>query len=248
MKNKPKKKGRFLIILLLVICIGVLIFSAYKIVGILSEWNTGTKSYNKVSEQFVTENEIEGEQPEINFTELQEEYSASVGWIRIEGTRVDYPVAQWTDNSYYLNHLLDGTRNNNGTVFMDYRNSKDLTDRNTFLYGHHMKNGSMFGSLVKYKKQDYYEEHPIIEYITPEKTWKAEVFSAQIVDANDDLFTLSYDDDEDFAAYLREMQKDSLIRTNVEVSAGDRILTLMTCTYEYDNARFVVQAKLVEEE
>ena len=246
-EQKPKKKSRGWIIILLVIFIALLLFSAYKIYGILSEWNEGTQSYNKVTEDFVTYTE-ENEAPEINFTELQEEYNASIGWVRIEGTRIDYPVAQWTNNSYYLNHLLDGTRNNNGTIFMDYRNNTDLSDRNTFLYGHHMKNGSMFGSLVQYKKQAYYEEHPIVEYITPEKTWRAEIFSAQIVDAASEVFTISYNNDEEFAAYLSEMQKASLIDTDVIVTAQDRILTLMTCTYEYNNARFVVQAKLVDEE
>ena len=246
-QQKPKKKSRAWIIILLVILIAVLLFSAYKIYEILSEWNEGTQSYSKVTEEFVTYTE-ESEVPEVNFTELQETYNASIGWVRIEGTRVDYPVAQWTNNSYYLNHLLDGTRNNNGTIFMDYRNNTDLSDRNTFIYGHHMKNGSMFGSLVGYKKQSYYEEHPIVEYITPEKTWRAEIFSAQIVDAGSDVFTLVYADDEEFNAYLKEMQKASLIDTDVTVTAEDRILTLMTCTYEYDNARFVVQAKLVDEE
>jgi len=246
-EQKPKKKTRLWIIILMVVLMAVLLFSAYKIYEILSEWNEGSESYSKVTEEFVTYTE-ESEAPEVNFTELQETYDASIGWIRIEGTRVDYPVAQWTDNRYYLNHLLDGTRNNNGTIFMDYRNETNLIDRNTFIYGHHMKNGSMFGSLVKYKQQSYYEEHPIVEYITPEKTWRAEIFSAQIVDAGSDVFTFAYADDAEFGAYLEEMQRASLIDTDVTVTAEDRILTLMTCTYEYDNARFVVQAKLVEEE
>lgn len=171
----------------------------------------------------------------------------TTSWIRIEGTRIDYPVAQWSNNQYYLNHLLDGTKNKNGTIFVDCDNNADLSDRNTFIYGHHMKNGSMFAELVNYKKQNFYTEHPVIEYITPEKSYRAEIFSAQICEGSADLFTKYYKNDADFEKYLKKMQQASLIKTNVSVTAEDRILTLVTCTYEYDDARFIVQAKLVEE-
>jgi len=245
--EKTPKQRSYLIYILLIICIFAFCYAGYRVLDIVLEYHQGSKTYHAVSQNYVFRGENSGEK-EINYTALQEDYPMATCWIYIKGTPVDYPVAQWEDNSYYLDHLLNGTRNNYGTIFIDYRNNKNLTDRNTFIYGHHMKDGSMFASLVKYKDQSYYESHPQVHLITPEKKYVGEIFSAYVCGDDSDTFTLKYKTDKDFEKYLKKIQKRSVIDTNVEVSAEDRIVTLMTCTYEYDDARFVVHAKLVEAE
>lgn len=243
-QEKPgKKKGRAVIIILLVICIAVFCYAAYQIYGILSEWNEGNTSYKDVKKQYVAD-ELSAQEAEINFVDLQQDYPDAMSWIRIEGTRIDYPVAQGEDNQYYVNHLIDGTRNKNGAIFADYRNNADFTDKNTILYGHHMKSGAMFAALVEYQDIEFWKEHPIVEIFLPGEHYIGEIYSAYITPADSETFTVHFENDENFAEYLEMTTKESLIDTGIGVSAEDRIITLSTCTYEYDNARFVVHAKL----
>ena len=96
-------------------------------------------------------------------------------WLELPGTVIQYPVAQGEDNSYYLKHLYDGTANKVGCLFIDYENAEDFSDNNTIIYGHNMRDGSMFSALVEYKAQAYYDEHPEMYLVTPEGGYVVEV-------------------------------------------------------------------------
>jgi sortase B len=180
---------------------------------------------------------------QVDFDELRKLNGDTVAWIYSEGTPIDYPVVLGEDNAFYLNHTFSGRSGAAGTIFMDYDNQGDFSDANTAIYGHHMRNGSMFASLDKYRKQSYYDKHPVIYLYTPSGNYAIELFSAYVRDAS--LLPHDFDSPEDFLAYAEKVKSLSDFRSDVTVGAGDRIVTLVTCNYNYDDARYVVHGKLV---
>ncbi len=127
---------------------------------------------------------------------------------------IDYPVCQGEDNSYYLTHLSDRTYNRNGCLFVDCKNSSDFSDDNTIIYGHHMASGKMFASLIKYKEQDYYEEHPIMYLTTEEGTYKIELFSAYVTEIGSSAYTMIFGTAKERAAWLKEISNKSDFTAN----------------------------------
>ena len=169
-----------------------------------------------------------------------------VAWLYCEGTPINYPVAQGYDNNQYLRHLLSGKYNTAGTLFADYRNAVIGVDHNYVVYGHNMNNGTMFGSLVKYKQQSYYDEHPTMYLLTPDKTYCIELISGYVTSVTSDAYKLNFDSDELVDKYVAEAIKKSTFKSNAEYETGDRLITFSTCFYEYTNSRYVV-AGLIEE-
>lgn len=168
-----------------------------------------------------------------------------VGWIRIEGTKIDYPVVKGSDNVFYLNRNIKKGWAVRGAIFMDYRNAEGGDDLNTLIYGHHMKDGSMFGSLAKYKDASFYGEHPYIVLDYPGATTKWQIFSVYVSRSEDELVKTAFRDDEEFADYVLNNAAKSMYDTKVEVVGNEPILTLLTCTYEFDDARLVLHAKQI---
>lgn len=168
-----------------------------------------------------------------------------VGWVSIPDTQIDYPVVQADNNEFYLNHDLKNERSSHGTVFMDCRNDNDGNDYNTVLYGHHMKDGTMFGSLSAYKDRSFYTDHTFIEYDSLEQPMKWQIFSVYVYRSGDDTLQIAFNNDEEYARYLDMIISRSIYKTGVDVTTDDRILTLITCSYEYNNARLVIHAKRV---
>ncbi len=195
-----------------------------------------------------------------------------VGYITIEGTPVSYPVVQRksTDpnintNDYYLYRAFDLSENRAGCIFMDYRchfdevvGNRRVVDNSTNLlvYGHNMKNESMFGSLKKYyNNYSYYSEHPIITLDSLYKTYYYKIFAIFIVDG-DDLTseyafncwnTFEFDDEEDFLAYVNNAKKRNMMKNEVDVTYGDQLLTLYTCNGKLENAKLIIMARLMRE-
>jgi sortase B len=169
----------------------------------------------------------------------------TTGWIRIEGTRVDYPVVQAKDNSYYLTHDSDRSTSKYGAVFLDYRCNPKVPQRNNILYGHNMKDGSMFASLMQYKDKKYFDAHPIIETSTLTNTLRWEIFAVFITSTNYNYIQTDFTDDSQFLSFLNKMQGKSLFKTDYSPKGSDTILILSTCTYEYNDARFAVAARLL---
>lgn len=178
--------------------------------------------------------------PVVDFDALLAINPDVVAWIYIEGTNVNYPVVQGGDNSYYLKHLMDGTYNGAGTIFLDYRNESDLSDRNSVFYGHHMKNGTMFRQITQYKDQSFYDAHPVCLILTPNGNYRLEFFAGYVSDMNSQAWKLEFASDEEYAQWLEDAISKSTFTGTVEPAAQDRVVTLSTCTYEYDDARFVL--------
>lgn len=184
--------------------------------------------------------------PEVDFDALREINPNVVGWICLEGTDLSYPIAQARDNNYYLEHLFSGESNSSGCIFLDCSNWGDFTDRNNILYGHNMRNGAMFAPLLSYKNPDFYPEHPRLLLLTPEKNYVVEIFSGYVLSGWGNAWTVSFGSDDEFGAWLSECAGRSCFDSGVTPEPGDRILTLSTCTYEFDDARFLIQGILKE--
>lgn len=174
------------------------------------------------------------------------------GWLKIEGTNIDYPVMQTTDNEYYLNHNYNQQKDNNGSLFLDCDCSLFPQSDNMIIYGHHMKSGNMFGNLQKYAKEDYWKKHPTIQFDTIYEKGTYEVmyvFYSKVYD-NDELVFKYYqfinaNSQKEFDYYMSEMQNLSLYDTGVTASYGDTLLTLSTCDHSQTDGRFAVVAKRV---
>lgn len=186
-------------------------------------------------------NGVDGEEMPItvDFGILQKINPDIVAWIYSPDTVINYPIVQGADNVYYLHRLVNGQKNANGTLFMDCANSGQFTGENTIIYGHHMKNGSMFASLEKYKKQAYYDEHPILYFLTPEKTYRLVVFAGFVTASDSDVYTLQFGDAGQHDWIDRGKQR-SDFQTDVQVGDEEPVVTLSTCDYTYEDARYVV--------
>lgn len=267
-----KKTTKILLIVLCLVCLIVAGVSAYKLISILGEYKAAVESYDQMSESYVTteddipeenkpvETPAPADEPEsteaaapavetspisVDFESLLATNGEVVGWLFSEGTVINYPIAQADDNDKYLHHMLDGTYNSSGTLFVDCECAPEFAGANTIVYGHNMKNGSMFYSLLNYREQAYYDAHPVLYLNTPTQNYKIEVFSGYICNYDSDTYTLSFPSEDDYVNFVNKMKSQSDFSCDVEVTGDDRIITLSTCTYEYDNARYVVQGKLV---
>ncbi len=182
----------------------------------------------------------------MDFSDLQEINPEIIGWIRMEGSDIDYPIMQTNNNSYYLTHLYNREYNNNGSIFMDCRNSADFSDKNTVLYGHHMRNDvAMFASLKWYKDQEFYEANPTITLFTPEGDYLIELICGTVENGNHEFISFDFEDSEAFLSYIEEFRSRSTFTSDVEVQSGDQIVSLCTCSYEWENARYMVIGRLV---
>ena len=176
---------------------------------------------------------------------LYEQNNDFIGWISIEDTNISYPVMQSVDEpDFYLKHGFDKSYSDYGVPYLDEACATGLSN-NLVIYGHNMKNGSMFYSLLNYREQSYYDAHPVMYLNTPSQNYKIEVFSGYICNYDSDTYALSFPSEDDYVAYQQKMKSQSDFSCNVELAPTDRVITLSTCTYEYDNARYVVQGKLV---
>lgn len=163
-----------------------------------------------------------------------------VGWLTLPGTRIDYPVVQGVDNTYYLDHLFDGTENIAGCLFLDAENNQDFSSRNSIIYGHHMKNKSMFYELSYYKERSWWKEHPQYYLILPDKQARLVVFSAYVADVSEDAWKLDFESQEAYETWINERKERSVCQPEQEIGIPDSVVTCSTCSYEFEDARFVV--------
>ena len=184
--------------------------------------------------------------PEVDFQALREINSHVVGWITCQGTNIHYPVVQGENNDYYLTRLFDGSYNPSGSLFLDCRGAADFSDAHSIIYGHYMKNGTMFAALTGYKEQDFYQQHPQMLLITPEGRFVVELFSGYVASVEDSAWNISFKTEEEFAEWLEEITERSTFQSDILPSVQNQILTCSTCSYDFDNARFVVHGILRE--
>ena len=179
---------------------------------------------------------------DMDFSALRQQNPDVLGWILIPGTRVSYPVVQGTDNSYYLDHTWRGGKNSVGAIFMECRNSSDLSDFNTIIYGHRMNNRSMFGTLSQYKSRSYWQAHPYVYLTDDSGTHRYEIFAAGEVSVDSDVYRRGLRSDSSRQSFLDSCLALSALNTGVTPHVYDRVLTLSTCTGNGHATRWVVQA------
>lgn len=181
----------------------------------------------------------------VDFEELQEINPDIIGWLYVEAIdTINYPIVQTDDNAYYLTHTFKKTDNVAGSIFLDCDTKSNFTDTNSVIYGHNMKNGSMFGKLNRFYEEETYEESKYFWVYTPDLYYKYEIFSCAEVGAISESYQRQFETKSGYEDYLHRMQQNSVIKTDTELTAGDKIVTLSTCTASSD-VRFVVQGKLV---
>ncbi len=177
-------------------------------------------------------------------TKLQKENENLIGWIVFEGLDISYPLMQGEDNEYYLNHTFSGEENRAGSIFMDVLNHSNMQDSHTIIYGHNMKNLSMFGRLKYLKAEENYAENCYFTVYTSDATYRYQIFACYDVSEYSDIYTIWYTPDDNFEKRLTQMQRKAYYDTGVEVTSQDKVLTLSTCSLK--GSRFVVHAKLLE--
>lgn len=230
----------------IILLIAVFLFSVFQV---LSYINSDDKS-ERLTKSLIDDSIVESDDNTyttipfvLNFDELQKKNKDIIAWIYCENTPINYPVLRCEDNSYYLNHLPDGQYNKNGSLFVDYRCSSNFSDFNTIIYGHNMKTEKMFGSLTNYKKQSYYDEHPIIYLLTPQQNYQIKLVSGFITSSDSNVYSFSetFKERKEFIDYA---QLNSVFTSGVKITETDNLITLSTCSYENSNARFVVIGKI----
>ena len=191
----------------------------------------------------------------INFEELWEINPEIYAWIQVPGTKIDYPIAQreGEDQDYYLTHTIYGEVQTAASLYTEKLNKKDFTDPNTVIYGHNMKNGSMFHDLRYYAAKDYFDEHSTIYIYLPDKILTYQVFASYQYDDRHLLYSFDFEDEDVFTKYLDSVRNPrsmtgACVDKELEITAKDRIITLSTCVANKPEARRLVQAILVKEE
>lgn len=260
MKSRSKLFWVFLVIFLCAVSFAVYYYCSQQkkeaIYKEMAEQNEKTEVPKEPEEPPAEEPPPEKEEPKveipINFAELQNTNPEIYAWIRIPDTEIDYPVVQRPeDDTYYLNHTVDGTEGLPGSIFTESLNQQDFTDPNTVIYGHDMRDGTMFGSLKKYMDSTFMEEHPLIYVYTPEHIYTYHVFGAVTYDDRHILKSFDFTQVaqyEEFLNSLREARNmSSYMRDDISVTPENRILTLSTCNGN-SSQRFLVEAVLTDEQ
>lgn len=185
----------------------------------------------------------------IDFTELLKKNKDTVGWIKVNGTNINYPFVQTLDNKYYLTHAYDNSSNDAGWIFADYRNNMTNFDKNTILYGHGRYDKTMFGSLKNILNSSWYnnKNNHIVKISTPKENTLWQVFSIYTIEAESYYITTQFGSDEEYEKFLTTLKNRSKVSFTAEVNINDHILTLSTCKDNFGQ-RVVLHAKLIKRE
>lgn len=183
-----------------------------------------------------------------DFNELKKKNKDTVGWIKVNGTNINYPVVQTNDNEYYLNHAYDRSKNNAGWIFADYRNNMQAFSKNTIIYGHARLNKSMFGSLKNIMNSNWYnnKDNYIIKFSTLKENTLWQVFSVYSIKAENYYITTDFPTNKQYNTFLQTLKSRSEKHFSAEVNINDKIITLSTCKDVGGTERIVMHAKLIK--
>lgn len=259
-RNGKHKNGKVLYYGVLVLLLAVLVFSSVKIISYVMEKKQSERTQQDLIDQVVTpgpadndtdNTDADGEnktpassEPDyitVDFKTLQAKYPDVVGWLYCANTGLNYPIVQTAEEGgeYYLYRDIDGSSNKNGTVFLDWQCSSNFTSQNNLVYGHNMKTGRMFAPIVKYRDQSFYDAHPYMYLYTPNQLYKVNLFAGMVTPHDSTVYSYSLSTD-----YINECIANSTFKSSVGTPTGN-ILTLSTCAYDFDNARYVVMGEMV---
>ena len=249
-KNKKYKKV-ILNIVIYMILFFVLIYSGIKIL----KWYKDKTNNNKIVEQIKStviieeENKTESEKKEeytVDFNKLKEQNNETIAWIKVNNTNIEYPVVKTSNNNFYLNHSFDKNKNSAGWIFADYRNKFDNSDKNIIIYGHNMRDDSMFGSLKNILNSNWYdnEENTNIILDTENEHCVYKVFSIYKIESEDYYIKTEFANDNEFEQFIKTIKTRSIKIFDTDVTKNDTILTLSTCANN-NKYRVVLHAKKI---
>jgi len=232
---KKKICGVLAFVFIVVIC-----YSGYRLWDIQADYREEKAVHNAVLEYRPRQDDTVNQ----NVIDLKAEYPDAAGWLTIPNTSIDYPFVQSKDNDYYLRRDINGSYATAGTLFLDYRCNQDFTSQNTIIYGHHMKNGSMFGGLRFFNERAFFDANRQGTIYLPSNTLALEFFAYLVINPNTEEELYSTVLKETYHDYVRQNARHCL---DIDMAEGDRIVTLSTCSYEFENARMVLLAKVKAE-
>ena len=246
---QDKKRTAAIFIMIAALTIGTCGLATYIWNGIQEK-----KAHDRLTEQVVESTEESEETPTepeteeetyvspIDFKTLWEQNEDVAAWIQIPGTQINYPVVHGEDNDYYLHHDLNGQETVAGMIFLDYEDEPDFSSQHNILYGHHMRNGSMFKDIVRFKNQEYFNEHPEVILYLPDREIHLKVASADGIRRKTE-----FSSEEEFNSYIEKMREKASASAPAEGTIT-RLYSFITCSYEFQNARTILYAYETEEE
>lgn len=251
-KKRPLQK--VISSLVTIVCLAVFIYASSGLFNAFMDYYKNRKMMSEVQDIYYefdsadTAQAAESNEIRSGFEELLKQNEDVIGWITIDDTQVDYPILHSSDNIEYLTENYYGNQSRAGSIFMDFRNDITSSNLNTVIYGHRMKDGSMFQQLTKFLDQEFFESHRTFEYDTLYESYEAEIFAVYHTLTDFNYIATDFSSDEEYENLLADIQEKSLFQTDIEVSADDPIITLSTCDYKLDadDGRLVVHAKLVK--
>ncbi len=226
---------------IMVALLGIVIVSGWSLYNKMHQYKVDRQKYTAVSEKAYS-GDFAGD---IDFNALRKVNSDIVAWIYYEGTDIDYPVVQGKDNDYYLHIAFDDTWALAGTLFVDAITEAPFKQFNTIIYGHHMRDGSMFGDLQKLKDKEYCDKHPQLELITPDGKYHLMIWAFLNQPSDSQVYLTNFHDKDDIRDYIDYVKSAADYVTDVKVTPEDKLVLLSTCAYEYQNARYMVIGKMV---
>lgn len=254
--KKGKKKSNLISNIILVVAIIVFCVSAFQLFNIFKGYHEGRSEYDKVRKLAVTTDKKKADKEagdgfQVNFEELLKMNPDTVGWIRFtpEPAQINYPIVQGQDNEKYLKTTFTANENTLGAIFLNADNLSDYSDKNSIIYGHRMKDGSMFRHLQDYDSKAFWEKNPYFYIYTLDgRKLTYHIYSVGQVEDTSDTYLTSFESEEAYQSFLDMTKEVSMYDTGVEVTTENTIVTLSTCTSASDEHRFVVRGVLEKEE
>ncbi len=248
-RRKKRRRARIISSIVMYVAIVVLAVSAFKLFMIYQDYHKSESTYDSLIGDIV-EVEADNEELEdwmlvsIDFDSLCAINSDVVGWILFDDTSevpINYPILQGVTNDVYLRKNLYGETYTAGSIFLESANASDFTDLYSLIYGHNMKNGSMFGTLKQYKRdEDFYEANQYFTIYTKQAAYRYQIFSYMDVKTDSSLYTVGYAADAIYGNLIDTMVSSSLRDTGIYPETSDHIVVLSTCTSTGSDYRFVV--------
>ncbi len=266
--GKKRKRGNVITLVLLIVALVVLVIALWRLIPILMDYRQSNAAYEELAEEVVTPgvqtgtgtgetgeepwNAYDWQSTEIDFDALQQINPDVIGWIRFDNTDavdVDYPILHGETNDDYLHTDLYGTYHYAGSVFLESGNSANLTDIYNIIYGHNMRNGSMFGTLRRYRdRDDFYEENPYFTIYTPHGAYRYEIFGYANISETSDIYRVGFmANNSEYQELIDEMLSISMKDTGIVPTATQQTVTLSTCTSAGDTYRFAVFGVCVDQ-
>lgn len=214
----------------------------------VKEANETTEEANITTQENIEETINQQNERILKVQKLQEENSDIVGWLEIEGTIINYPVLQGTDNEYYMTHNYKKQKSKNGSIFLTKDYDWSIPSSNLLIYGHNLNNGTMFQELLKYEKEEFYKKHPIIRFTTNKEDAEYEiisVFKSRVYYKTEKnvfryYFFVNANSEAEYNEFVQNAKKASLYDIDKTAQFGDQLITLSTCSYHIEDGRFAV--------